>query len=170
MSAQELDELHDDIERLEEVVRELKSNIRDLNLALKGSSAFDTLGVFKRLQIAEQFAKECDDKVHQHMQKMQHELTMKMLEQAREIEAQIASLHGRVDMNTKLFTEHLIEVENFKQRINRVASFIRSMFTNKNFYKMLAAILTLITYDNLKEWGIADWLKEVFSQFLNLFK
>jgi hypothetical protein len=171
MSAEEIQQLRKEIEQLEDDVRRLHEILREVNMAFKGSSTMDSIGIFDRLKAAERTARECDEKVHlriDHLEKitivnLEKSLEERFLRQSRDFDYKLEIMFQRIEKNTTLFTAHLIEVETFKKRIGMVTGFVRNLFASKNFWKLLVTAIGLITLDNSKEWGIWDLIDRLIK-------
>jgi hypothetical protein len=165
MSAEELRDLREDIDKLEHQINRLNEVIREWSRAFKGSSAFNQIGIFDQLKEAVVSTKECRDQV----EKLEESVNQKFIEQTEYFKNQLGGVVTQVGINTKRFDQHLDEVARFKERLSSVRRWISSLFSGAAFWKIVTVLVGLVTLNNIDDWGILDWIRHIIKELTRIF-
>lgn len=172
--------LKSETECLEQTITKLNQTVTDFQEALiEGSKIHNSKSVYHRLEQVElqlKFATQsCEDKMLARAQLMEERLAHKFVEQSQEFTMQIQAVYAQVERNTTRFTAHLEEVDRFKAPFLAIGDFFRKvgrksyeiLFTQEAWKKLVITAIGLITYSNLKEWGVIDWLTKMWNTWVN---
>lgn len=146
------------IRMLREQVEALNKQLHDLGISLKGSETLSIVGMYQRLKEVEACTNRCEQLIHEFKDELEEDFKTELKEHRKAQEQQMNIMFDRIDKNSTALSSALMEIHFWSR--------ILSIFRTENFWKLLAGVISAITFSKTFYW-IIDALRSLWNNLTN---